>query len=157
MVERKRRDRLTRVRFAVEVDAPPGRVWAVTSDPRNLPHWDRHIESVEVPDGATGPGFRYRVRLRLMAVRVTVAAETLSWEPPHRAEVRLAGALLDALVATTIDPLDGDRSLLAHEVAYRFRGPLGGLGAASLNAVGGAAIALRHGTLAQKREAESGS
>lgn len=156
MVERKRRDRLIQVRFAVEVDAPPDRVWAVTSDPEHLPRWDRHIESVEVPDEAVGPGFRYRVRLRLMAVRVTVAAEVLSWEPPHRAEVRLAGPLLEAVVETTVDPLDAGRSLLTHEVGYRFRGPLGGIGAASLHAVGGAKLALRHGTLAQKRQVESG-
>jgi uncharacterized membrane protein len=157
MVERKRRDRLTRVRFAVEVDAPADRVWAVVSDPRNLPHWDRHIESVDVPAGVLGPAFGYRVRLRLMAVRATVGAEILSWEPPRRVRVRLAGSLLNAVVVSTVEPLDGDRSLLAHEVEYRFRGPLGGLGAASLNAVGGAQLALRHGTLAQKREAESGA
>lgn len=157
MVERKRRDRLTRVRFAVEVDAPPDRVWALTSDPRNLPRWDRHIESVDVPDGVAGPGFRYRVRLRLMAVRMSVRGEILSWEPPGRARVRLAGPLLDAVVVSTVDPLDGGRSMLAHEVEYRFRGPLGGFGAASLNAVGGAQLALRHGTLAQKREVESGT
>ena len=42
-------------------------------------------------------------------------------------------------------------------VEYRFRGgPLGELVAGSLRLVGGAQFALRHGTLAQKREIESG-
>ena len=37
---------MTTVEFSVEIDAPPERVWTVTSNPRNLPHWDKHIESV---------------------------------------------------------------------------------------------------------------
>jgi len=45
--------------------------------------------------------------------------------------------------------------MLRHEVDYRFRGPLGGFAAASLNAVGGAQMGLRHGVLAQKAEIES--
>ena len=47
--------------------------------------------------------------------------------------------------------------MLRHEVDYRFRGPLGGFAAASLNAVGGAQMGLRHGVLAQKAEIERGS
>ena len=46
MVQREPRGRVTTVEFSVEVDAPPERVWKVTSNPRNLPHWDKHIESV---------------------------------------------------------------------------------------------------------------
>ena len=34
---------MTTVEFSVEVEAPPERVWTVASDPRNLPHWDRHV------------------------------------------------------------------------------------------------------------------
>jgi hypothetical protein len=45
--------------------------------------------------------------------------------------------------------------MLRHEVDYRFRGPLGGFAAASLNAVGGAQMGLRHGVLRQKAEIEA--
>ena len=39
---------------------------------------------------------------------------------------------------------------------YRFRGgPLGGFAARSLRLVGGPQLALRHGTLAQKRQIEA--
>ena len=38
---------MTIVAFAVEIDAPPERVWEVVSNPANLPHWDRHIVRVE--------------------------------------------------------------------------------------------------------------
>ena len=64
--------------------------------------------------------------------------------------MRLEG-LIDATVTTSVASLPFDRSVLRHEVTYRFRGPLGGFGAAGLNAMGGAGYALRHGVLAQKR------
>jgi uncharacterized protein YndB with AHSA1/START domain len=146
---------MTTVEFSVEVDAPPKAVWEVASDPRNLPHWERHIVSVSLPDGTLGPGSRYEVTLRFVALRTTVAAEVLEWEPPWRAKVRLSG-LLEATVTTSIASLPFDRSVLRHEVDYRFRGPLGGLGARSLQAVGGAQLALRRGVLAQKRDIELG-
>jgi hypothetical protein len=47
--------------------------------------------------------------------------------------------------------------MLEHVVEYRFRGgPLGDLVSKSLRLVGGAQLALRHGTLAQKQQIESG-
>ena len=33
---------------------PAGSVWEVASDPHNLPHWDRHIQSVTAPTAACG-------------------------------------------------------------------------------------------------------
>jgi uncharacterized protein YndB with AHSA1/START domain len=144
---------VTTVEASVEIDAPPERVWEVTGDPRNLPHWDRHIERVWLPSGGLGPGARYSVAMRFMAIRARVECEVLEWEPPWRSTIRLAG-VLDATVTTTIASLPFDRSLLRHEVTYTFRGPLGRLAARSLAAVGGAGFALRRGTLAQKREIE---
>lgn len=67
--------------------------------------------------------------------------------------IRLSG-LVDALVTTSIAKLPYERSVLRHEVDFRFRGPLGGFGAASLNALGGAQMALRHGVMAQKHQVE---
>ena len=144
---------MTVVQFSVEVDAPPERVWDVTSDPANLPHWDRHIDSVSVPHGGLGLGVRYRVVMRFMALRTTVGAEVLEWEPPWRAVIRLSG-LLDGTVTTAIASLPFDRSVLRHEISYRFRGPLGGIAARSIRAVGGSQLALKRGVLAQKREIE---
>lgn len=145
---------MTTVEFSVEVDAPPERVWEVTSEPANLPHWDRHIESVRVPPGGLGPGVRYEVTMRFMAFRTTVAAEVLEWEPPWRAVVRLSG-LLEATVSSSIAALPHERSVLRHEITYRFRGPFGGIGARSIQAVGGSQMALKRGVLAQKREIEA--
>lgn len=147
---------MTVVAFAVEVDAPPERVWRVVSDPRNLPHWDRHIVQVTgVPESGLAEGVRYITVMRFMALRSKVRAEVLEWDPPRRSSIRLSG-LLGATVTTTVEPLGDDRSRLEHVVEYRFRGgPFGGLAAASLRAVGGAQFALRRGALAQKREIES--
>jgi ligand-binding SRPBCC domain-containing protein len=145
---------MTSVECSVEVDAPPDVVWQITSDPRNLPHWDRHIEGVDLPSGGLRAGARYEVTMRFVAVRTKVPCRIDEWEPPWRSRVRLNG-VLDATVTTSIASLPFDRSVLRHEVVYVFRGPLGGFAAASVNAVGGAAFALRRGTLAQKREIEA--
>ena len=123
-------------------------------DPHNLPQWDRHIQSVRLPDGGMRQGAKYRVVMGFMGVNATIRAEVLEWEPPWRSRVRLSG-ILEATVTTSVGTLPFERSMLRHEVEYRFRGPLGGFAAASLNAVGGAQMALRHGVLAQKRQVES--
>jgi uncharacterized membrane protein len=139
---------------SIEIDVPPEAVWQVASDPRNLPHWDRHIEASHVPREGLGPGSRYEVTMRFIAVRARVQVEVVEWEAPWRAVLHLSG-LLEATVTTSIASLPFDRCLLRHEVEYRFRGPLGVFGAKSLNAVGGAQLALRRGLAAQKREIEA--
>lgn len=145
---------MTNLEFSVEVETPPERVWEVASDPRNLPRWDRHIASVRVPEGGLGPGVRYEVVMRFMALRATVGAEVVEWEPPRHAVVRLSG-LIEGTVTTSISALPLERSLLRHEVSFRFHGPLGGIGARSVQAIGGSQLALRHGVLAQKADIEA--
>lgn len=139
----------------VEVDAPPEAVWEVISDPRNLPHWDRHIVRViGVPASGLAEGLRYVTEMRFMALRSRVRAEVLEWDPPRRSTIRLSG-ILNATVTSSVEPLGEGRSRLEHVVEYRFRGgPFGELAAKSLALVGGDQFALRHGTLAQKREIE---
>jgi uncharacterized protein YndB with AHSA1/START domain len=139
---------------SIEVEAPPEVVWEVASDPRNLPHWDRHIQAAHVARADLEAGSRYEVTMRFMAVTARIRVEVVEWEPPWRAVLRLSG-LLEATVTTSVASLPFDRSLLRHEVEYRFRGPLGRFGARSLNAVGGAQLALRRGLAAQKREIEA--
>jgi uncharacterized protein YndB with AHSA1/START domain len=143
------------VSVEMEVDAPPEAVWEVVSDPRNLPHWDRHIVRVTgVPETGLVEGLRYVTEMRFMAFHARVRAEVLEWDPPRRATIRLTG-ILDATVTSTVEALEDGRSRLEHVVEYRFRGgPFGQIAARSLALVGGDHYALRHGTLAQKREIE---
>jgi uncharacterized protein YndB with AHSA1/START domain len=140
----------------VDVAAPPERVWEVAADPRHLPRWERHILSVEdVPPSGLAEGATYTVVMRFVAVRARVRAEVLEWSPPGRASVRLSGPL-DATVRTRITSIGRGRSRLEHHVQYSFRGgALGELAARSLQVIGGAQLALRLGTLAQKREIET--
>lgn len=140
--------------FSVEVDATPRRVWKVVSDPRNIPHWERHVVGVELDDDdAWGVGSTYVVEMTFMGVRVKVRGEILEWEPPSRAAIRLRGPL-DATIVTTVASLPKARSVLRHEVTYSFRGPLGNVVAAGLAAVGGAQLGIKRGTLAQKQQVE---
>ena len=144
------------VSIEIEVDAPVDAVWKVVGDPRNLAHWDRHVESVEgIPASGLAEGVTYLTVMRFLTVRARVHAEVVEWQPPHLARIRLSG-LLEAEVTTSVEPLPGERSLLEHIVEYRFHGgPLGGFAARSLKLVGGPQHMLRHGALAQKREIES--
>jgi len=144
---------MTTAEFSVEIEAPPEIAWEVAADPRNLPHWDRHIVAVRTPEGGLRPGVGYEVDMGFMAVRSTVRCEVLEWEPPWRSRIHLRG-LLEATVTTSIASLPYDRCILRHEIDFRFRGPLGRFGAMSVQAVGGAQYALRRGVLAQKREIE---
>ena len=59
---------MTTVEFSVEVEAPPEQVWAVASDPRNLPHWDRHVVNVALPEGGMRLGARYSVVMGFMGM-----------------------------------------------------------------------------------------
>jgi uncharacterized membrane protein len=158
LVERYGGAPMTLVRATVDIDASPEKVWEVVSDPRNLPMWDRHVDSVlDVPPEGVHRGTRYTTILRFMSVRASIGAEVLELDPPRFGRIRLSG-LLDATVTTRVDPLDGNRSRLEHEVDYRFRGgPLGRVAARSLRVIGGAGLALRHGVLAQKHQIENGS
>jgi uncharacterized protein YndB with AHSA1/START domain len=140
--------------FSVEIDASPERVWEVVSNPANIPHWERHVVSVQMPDELEEDS-TYSVVMSFMGVRVRVRGQILRWEPPSHATIRLRGPL-EATIETSIARLPRDRSLLRHEVTYQFRGPLGGLVAAGLNAVGGAQLGIRVGTLGQKRQIEGG-
>jgi uncharacterized protein YndB with AHSA1/START domain len=153
LVQRKLAYRMTTVEFSVEVEAPPERVWTVSSDAANLPQWDRHVVRVRLPEGGLGQGVEYEVDMGFAAIQTTVRATVLEWEPPWRSRIRLHG-LIEATITTSIAALPFERSVLRHEVDYRFKGPLGRFGAASLNMLGGAQMALRHGVLAQKRQVE---
>ena len=143
---------MTVVEFSVEVDAQAEAVWKVASDPTNLPHWDKHVVRVRPPQGGMHDGARYEVDMGFLAVQTTVRATVVEWDPPWRSRIRLEG-LLEALITTSVASLH-DRSVLRHEIDYRFRGPLGGFGAMSLNALGGAHLALKRGVLSQRRQIE---
>jgi ligand-binding SRPBCC domain-containing protein len=145
---------MTTVEYSLEVDAAPEAVWAVASDPRGLPAWERHIETVSMPPGGLSPGVRFTVTMSFISVRARVPCIVREWEPPWRSVVDLKGLIVGS-VTTSIASLPFDRSVLRHEVRYVFKGPLGSFAAAAVRAVGGAEFALRRGTEAQRRQIEA--
>ena len=63
------------VTASIEIEAPVDLVWEVVSDPRNLPHWERHIVRVTgVQKQGLREGSRYTTEMRFMAVRANVKA-----------------------------------------------------------------------------------
>jgi len=83
-----------------------------------------------------------------------VPATVSEIRPREYSKVRLGG-LIDAVVESWVEPIDGDRSRIRHRVDYRFRGgPLGALAARAVNLLG-ASVLLRRGVREQKRQAEA--
>ena len=142
------------VQVSVDIDAPPEKVWKIVSDPANLPGWDHHILKVEgVPKGGIRKGSEYTTYVRFMGARAHAISKVVELRPPEYSKVRVTG-LLDAVVESWVEPLDGRRTRLRHRVDYRFRGgPLGELAAGAIKVLGAPAV-LRKGVQAQKRQAE---
>jgi len=135
----------------------PEEVWKVIANPRNLPHWDRHITRVAgAPRNGLSKGSEYTTSVRFMGVGAKVDAEVLEIDPPRYSKIRLKG-LMDATVETTVDPLGNGRSRIRHDVDYQLRGgPLGRMAANALRLTGGPSLVLRRGAMAQKRQVEEG-
>jgi hypothetical protein len=143
------------VEASIEIEASVTEVWSVVADPRNLPHWDHRIISVQgVPPDGLRRGTTYSVTVRLVAARATIPAEVVDLRSEEYARVRLGG-VVNATVETWLEPLSERRTRLRHRVDYRFRGgPLGGLAARAVTLLG-APILLRRGVEAQKRQVEA--
>jgi uncharacterized membrane protein len=146
---------VTIVESTIEIDAPPDRVWEFVSDPRNLPKWDRRIASVSgVPSEGLHEGSEYETEMRFLGARARVGATVLELRAERYSKVRLHG-MVDAVVETWLEPLDGNRTRLRHRVDYRFKGgALGSLAAEAIRLFGASSL-LRHGTEAQKRQIEA--
>ena len=142
------------VQASTVIDAPPKLVWKVVANPRNLPRWNRHVAAVRgVPPEGLHEGLSYETDLRFMGVRGMARAHVAELRPPRYARIRVSGPL-SAIVETWVEPLDGERSRLAHRVRFRFiGGPLGRLAERAIQRLGAPSI-LRRGVLAQKQQVE---
>jgi uncharacterized protein YndB with AHSA1/START domain len=143
------------IRASEIVDASPQDVWAVVSDPHNLPLWNRHIREVhDVPEHGLKEGTMYWTRVSFLGVSARVDAEVEEVDPPRFSRIRLTGPV-EATVRTWINPAGSGRSRLEHEIEYHLRGgPVGELVARGLQTLGARSL-LRRGTRAQKRQIES--
>lgn len=137
------------------IDATPEAVWGVVANPKNLPLWDRHIYEVRgVPKAGLERGTEYTTGVKFMGARAHASARVLEIEPERYSKIELRG-LVDGVVETWLEPLDGGRTHLRHRVTYRFKGgTIGELAARAIQMLGATAL-LRRGIQAQKRQAEN--
>ena len=137
------------------IDAPPKTVWEIVANPRNLPLWDRHIYEVKgVPKAGLDRGTEYTTGVRFLGARAHASARVLEIQPERYSKVEVRG-LVDGVVETWLEPLDGGRTQLRHRVAYRFKGgPIGELAARATQMLGATTL-LRRGIKAQKRQVEN--
>lgn len=152
--ERYGEDLVTTIRDSAIVDASAEEVWAVISDPRNLPRWNRLVRAVHgVPDDGLREGSRYWTELGGFGMSVRVRADVVELDQPRYARVRLTGPV-EATVRTWVRPAGSRRSRLEHEVDYHLKGgPIGEAIARALR-VFGAPTLLKRGLRAQKRQVE---
>jgi uncharacterized protein YndB with AHSA1/START domain len=143
------------VEVAEVIEAPPEAVWKVVANPENLPLWDHHIYQVYgVPEGGLGRGTEYTTGVKFMGARAHATARVLELDPGRYSKIELRG-LVEGVVETWLEPLDGGKTRLRHRVDYRFKGgPVGEFAARAIRLLG-ATTFLRRGIQAQKRQAEN--
>jgi uncharacterized membrane protein len=146
---------MIQIRESAFVGASPEEVWAVVSDPRNLPRWNRYIRSVHgVPEDGLKKGDRYWTEMGGFGVRFRINAHVEEADPPRYSKIRLTGPL-EAIVQTWIHPAGRRRSRLEHQIDYQVPGgSIGNVVARALRHLGANAM-LRRGVRAQKRQVEN--
>ncbi len=147
---------MTKVREAVEIEAPAARVWAVVQeDAKNAPRWSSNMAKVEqLDDDPPGKGTRYRYHLKLPAgYKAELEVEQTSYvKPKHCNGKFVKGPLKGTWSYTYTEHKDGSTRLV-YEMDYE----LGGL----LRLAGGMlarqyAEGIRHNMGALKKYVESG-
>ena len=114
------------LRREIEVEAPPGRVWAVVIDFAAYPDWNPFIRRIS---GELLEGARLEVRIEPPEARATTFRPTVRAVEANR-ELRWLGRLpvpgiFDGEHSLRIEPLDGGRSRFVQ--SERFSGVLVGL------------------------------
>jgi uncharacterized protein YndB with AHSA1/START domain len=119
---------MTRVHSAIEIDAPPARVWEVVMDPHRLADWVTiHRRVGEVP-ARLRRGSTFEQTLNLRGAHLHVVWTVVDLEPPQRAEWEGQGpAHSRASIVYELRP-DGE-SRTIFDYTNEFRPPGGALGA----------------------------
>lgn len=84
-------DEFVQIQEKVTVNAAPETVWALVSDPRNAPRFNRMVQEVtDVREQQGGVGTTWRA-VAQMAGRMEIANEITEWEPPRRLAIKMDG------------------------------------------------------------------
>ncbi len=147
---------MTRVREAIDITAPPARVWAVVQeDAKNAPRWSSNLSKVEqLDDGPPGKGTRYRYHLNLPGgLTATLEVEQNHYAKPKRCSGRFTGGPLKGTWSYVYTEHKDGSTHLVYEMDYELGGLLrlaGGLLARQY------AEGIRHNMDALKKYVESG-
>ncbi|MEO8743839.1 MAG: SRPBCC family protein [Candidatus Dormiibacterota bacterium] len=116
---------MTRVREAIDIDAPASRIWAVVQeDAEHAPRWSSNMAKVEQLDkGAPGNGTRYRYHLDLPGgLTATLEVEQTAYVKPKRcAGTFVRGPLKGKWSYTYTEHKDGSTHLV-YEMDYELGG-----------------------------------
>lgn len=120
--------RMSGVRTAIDIAAPPERVWAVLLDPSRLGDWVTiHDALREAPDGPLELGSRLTQTLRLRGAHFTVRWKVVELDAPRRAVWEGRGpARSRATITYELSPARGGTRF---EYLNEFHPPGGPLGA----------------------------
>jgi uncharacterized protein YndB with AHSA1/START domain len=119
---------MSRVHSAIEIDAPPERVWAVVMDPRRLADWVTIHRRVEGAPARLTRGSTFEQTLNLRGAHLHVMWTVVDLEEPRRAVWEGQGpAHSRASIVYELQPL-GERGT-RFEYTNEFKAPGGALGA----------------------------
>jgi uncharacterized membrane protein len=117
---------VAKIHEAVEIDAPPERVWAVVAeDVRNAPKWTTNLERIDKLDaGPPGRGTRYLYHLEIGGQRVSIEVEQDVWNPPKKCTGRFTKGPLHGTWAYTYTKRKDGTTRLVYEMDYQLGGLL---------------------------------
>lgn len=119
---------MTRVHCAIEIDAPPERVWEVVMDPRRLPDWVTiHRRLGDVP-ARLQRGSTFEQTLNLRGAHLHVEWTVVDVDPPRRAVWEGQGPAHSRASIVYELRSDGERGTI-FDYTNEFRPPGGPLGA----------------------------
>jgi hypothetical protein len=110
----------------IDIDRPPAEVFAVATDPRRFPQWQKDVAQAHFESGdPTGVGAVFATLRRIGGIEVTQRQQVTENQPPCRWAARGIDGPIRAHATVEVEPLDdGARSHLTFTLD--FEGP--GLG-----------------------------
>lgn len=119
---------MTVVRTAIEIAAPPERVWAVVMDPRRLADWVTIHRSLGDAPAQLRRGSTFEQVLTLRGAHLHVEWTVVELDPPRKAVWHGKGPVHShASIVYELAPLDGGRTRFGY--TNEFKTPGGPLGA----------------------------
>lgn len=115
------------IRESVDIDAAPGRVWAVVAeDVKNAPKWSTNLDRIDkLDDGPPGRGTRYRYHLNLPGgQKVRLDVEQDAWNRPKKCAGRFINGPLKGTWAYTYTGKKDGTTKLTYEMDYELAGLL---------------------------------